>query len=141
MLQLSEWTLRSSAWVVFNNVLIIDATDKSKISSTQNRSPFKTLNLNRNPTLCKDVSKIYLRRTQIFEDYEPGRFSFFYLVFNLYTFLLSLSSIFVFFLFCIRFSFDFSYSFVYVGFECIIFSAPFLRSLKECKGIESLPQT
>ena len=98
ILQLSEfvWTLRSSAWVVFNNVLIIDATDKSKISSDQNRNPFKTLNLNRNPILCKDVSKIYLRRTQIFEDYKPGRFSIFYLVYNLYTFLLSLSSIFVF---------------------------------------------
>jgi len=29
MLQLSEfvWTLRSSAWVVFNNFLLIDATD------------------------------------------------------------------------------------------------------------------
>ena len=39
MLQLSEfvWTLRSSAWVVFNNFLLIDATDRSKISSDQKR--------------------------------------------------------------------------------------------------------
>ena len=39
MLQLSEfvWTLRSSAWVVFNIFLLIDATDKSKISSDQKR--------------------------------------------------------------------------------------------------------
>ena len=34
MLQLSEfvWTLRSSAWLVFNNFLLIDTTDGSKIS-------------------------------------------------------------------------------------------------------------
>ena len=40
MLQLSEfvWTLRSSVWVVFNNFLLIDATDKSKIS--RNRKCF-----------------------------------------------------------------------------------------------------
>ena len=39
MLQLSEfvWTLRSSVWVVINNFLLIDATDKSKISSDQKR--------------------------------------------------------------------------------------------------------
>ena len=39
MLQLSEfvWTLRSSAWVVFNNFLLKDATDRSKISSDQKR--------------------------------------------------------------------------------------------------------
>ena len=39
MLQLSEfvWTLRSSVWVVFNNFLLIDATDRSKISSDQKR--------------------------------------------------------------------------------------------------------
>ena len=37
MLQLSEfvWTLRSSVWVIFNNFLLIDATDRSKISSDQ----------------------------------------------------------------------------------------------------------
>ena len=37
MLQLSEfvWTLRSS--VIFNNFLLIDATDRSKISSDQKR--------------------------------------------------------------------------------------------------------
>ena len=42
MLQLSEfvWTLRSSAWVVFNNFLRIDATDRNKISSDQKRSFF-----------------------------------------------------------------------------------------------------
>ena len=36
-LNLSEfvWTLRSSVLVVFNNFLLIDATDKSKISSNQ----------------------------------------------------------------------------------------------------------
>ena len=35
ILQLSEfvWTLRSSAWAIFNNYLLIDATDRSKISS------------------------------------------------------------------------------------------------------------
>ena len=39
MLHLSEfvWTLRSSVWVVFNNFLLIDTTDKSKISSDQKR--------------------------------------------------------------------------------------------------------
>ena len=39
MLQLSEfvWTLRSSVWVVFNNFLLIDATDKTKISSNHHR--------------------------------------------------------------------------------------------------------
>ena len=39
MLQLSVfvWTLRSSVWVVFNHFLLIDATDRSKISSDQNR--------------------------------------------------------------------------------------------------------
>ena len=31
------WTLRSSAWVVFNDFLLIDATDRSKISSDQKR--------------------------------------------------------------------------------------------------------
>jgi len=38
ILQLSEfvWTLRSSARVVFNNFLFIDATDRSKLSSEQN---------------------------------------------------------------------------------------------------------
>ena len=37
MLQLSEFvrTLRSSTWIILNNVLLIDATDKSKISSDQ----------------------------------------------------------------------------------------------------------
>jgi len=37
MLQLSEfvWTLRSSVQVIFNNFLLIDATDRSKISSDQ----------------------------------------------------------------------------------------------------------
>ena len=39
MLHLSEfvWTLRSSVLVVFNNFLLIDATDRSKISSDQKR--------------------------------------------------------------------------------------------------------
>ena len=39
MLHLSEfaWTLRSSVWVVFKNFLLIDATDRSKISSDQKR--------------------------------------------------------------------------------------------------------
>jgi len=39
MLHLSEfvWTLRSSVFVVFNNFLLIDATDRSKISSDQKR--------------------------------------------------------------------------------------------------------
>jgi len=37
MLQLSEFvgTLRSSAWVVFHNFLLVDATKRSKISSDQ----------------------------------------------------------------------------------------------------------
>ena len=37
MLQLSEfvWTLRSPVWVVFHNFLLIDVTDRSKISSDQ----------------------------------------------------------------------------------------------------------
>ena len=39
MLQLSEfvWTLRSSILVVFNNFILIDATDRSKISSDHQR--------------------------------------------------------------------------------------------------------
>ena len=39
MLHLSEfvWTLRSSVLVVFNNFLLIGATDRSKISSNQKR--------------------------------------------------------------------------------------------------------
>ena len=39
MLQLSEfvWALRSLVSVVFNNFLLIDATDRSKISSDQKR--------------------------------------------------------------------------------------------------------
>ena len=39
MLQLSDfvWTPRSSAWVVFNNFLLIDTTDRNKISSDQKR--------------------------------------------------------------------------------------------------------
>ena len=39
MLHLSEfvWALRSSVWVVFNNFLLIDATDRSKIRSDQKR--------------------------------------------------------------------------------------------------------
>ena len=39
ILHLSEyvWTLRSSVWVVFNNFLLIDTTDRSKISSNQKR--------------------------------------------------------------------------------------------------------
>ena len=39
MLHLSEfvWILRSSVLVVFNNFLLIDATDRSKISSDQKR--------------------------------------------------------------------------------------------------------
>ena len=39
MLQLSEfvWSLRSSVWAVFNNFLLKDATDRSKISSDQKR--------------------------------------------------------------------------------------------------------
>ena len=69
MLQLSEfvWTLRSSAWVVFNNFLLIDAIDRRKISSDQKRLffavslyPFnflRTLPLNKNKTFFK---KVYL---------------------------------------------------------------------------------
>ena len=39
VLQHSEfvWTLRSSVWVVLNNFLLIDATDRSKISSNHRR--------------------------------------------------------------------------------------------------------
>ena len=39
ILQLSEfvWALRSSVWIVFNNFLLIDATDRIKISSDQKR--------------------------------------------------------------------------------------------------------
>ena len=39
MLHLSEfvWTLRSSVLVVFNNLLLIDVTDRSKNSSDQER--------------------------------------------------------------------------------------------------------
>jgi len=39
MLYLSEfvWTLLSSVWVVFNNFLLVDASDRIKISSDQKR--------------------------------------------------------------------------------------------------------
>ena len=39
MLHLSEfvWTLRSSVLAVFNNFFLVDATDRSKISSDQKR--------------------------------------------------------------------------------------------------------
>ena len=39
MLQLSEfvWALRSSVWIVFNIFLLIDPTDRSKISSDRKR--------------------------------------------------------------------------------------------------------
>ena len=39
MLQFSEfvWALRYSAWDVFNNFLLIDATDRSKIIGDQKR--------------------------------------------------------------------------------------------------------
>ena len=39
LLQFSEfvWTLCSSVWVVFNNCLLINATDRSKISSNHHR--------------------------------------------------------------------------------------------------------
>ena len=39
MLHISEfvWTLRSSVLVVLKNILLIDATDRSKISSDQKR--------------------------------------------------------------------------------------------------------
>ena len=38
-MHLSEfvWTLRSSVLIVFNNFLLIDATDRSKMSSDQKR--------------------------------------------------------------------------------------------------------
>ena len=44
MLHLSEfvWTLHSSVWVVFNNFLLKDATDRSEISSDQKRLFFAT---------------------------------------------------------------------------------------------------
>ena len=40
--QLSEfvWTMRSSVWVVFNHFLLIDATDRSKTGSDQDRIKF-----------------------------------------------------------------------------------------------------
>ena len=31
------WALRSSVWIIFNNFFLIDATDRSKISSDQKR--------------------------------------------------------------------------------------------------------
>ena len=39
MFQLPQfvWALRSSVWDIFNNFLLIDATDRSKISSDQKR--------------------------------------------------------------------------------------------------------
>ena len=42
MLQLSEfvWMIHSTVRVVFNNFLLIDATDRSKISNDQKRSFF-----------------------------------------------------------------------------------------------------
>ena len=45
MLQISEfvWELHSSVWIVFNNFLLIDATDRSKISSDQKRLFFALL--------------------------------------------------------------------------------------------------
>ena len=45
MLHLSEfvWALRSSVWVVFNNFLLIDTTDRSKISSNHSFQFSQTL--------------------------------------------------------------------------------------------------
>ena len=45
MLQLSQfvWTLRSSVKVVYNNFLLIDATDRNKISSDQKRLFFAVI--------------------------------------------------------------------------------------------------
>ena len=56
ILQLSEfvWTLRSSVWVVFNNFLLIDLTDRSK-----NRS-----NLNLNDLL--EIKLTFLRSESYF---------------------------------------------------------------------------
>jgi len=56
MLHLSEfvWTLRSSVLVVFNNFLLIDATDRSKISSDQ-----KTTNLQ--SMTAQNVSSVILK--------------------------------------------------------------------------------
>ena len=55
MLQLFEfvWALRSSVWIVFNNFLLIDATDRSKISSDQKRLFFATVHIKKNQTLRK----------------------------------------------------------------------------------------
>ena len=52
------WTFRSSARVVFNNFLLIDATDRSKISSDQKRLFFASLY----PLLfnCKNADQFFL---------------------------------------------------------------------------------
>ena len=74
MLQLSEFvcSLRSLVWVVFNNFLLIDATDRSKISSDQKRlffalslyplsffpnTPFKVLSFVGNPGVANWSAK------------------------------------------------------------------------------------
>ena len=67
MLHLSKfiWTLRSSVGVVYNNFLLIDATDRSKFSSDQKRflknkniEKFKKSNLNRT---VKKILKVLLK--------------------------------------------------------------------------------
>ena len=69
MLQLSEfvWALRSSVYVVFNNFLLIDATDRSKINSDQKRLYFA-------------VSLYPLS----FFTYTPFNYNFFYLLIKLW---------------------------------------------------------
>ena len=79
MLQLSEfaWTLRSSVWLILNHFLLIDATDRSKISSDQKRffialshTPFhfsRTLLLKAKSRVSFFRNKIYFQPILIFE--------------------------------------------------------------------------
>ena len=77
MLQLSEfvWALRSSVLIVFTNFLLIDATDKSKISSDRKRlffalhlyplSFFANTPFNMNKTIKQNITHNLINLSQV----------------------------------------------------------------------------
>ena len=83
------WALRSSVWDVFINFLLIDATDRSKISSDQKRF-FIALSLNplsffANTPFKFEISKAKIKELESVEEERLwGRLNFFSLkIYNL----------------------------------------------------------
>ena len=88
-MQLSEfiWTLHSSVWVVFNNFLLIDTTDRIKISSHQKSlffsvSLYTLFNFSRTLPLNKNVvgnfkicNKYYVAISLFFRNYMFCKFN------------------------------------------------------------------